>query len=300
MRENIKRDRRYSSITRRNKKPKRALRRIAVILVLAIILFSLYYFGNNAIHTDSTEVYIEGLARDLDGLRILQVSDLHGRQFGENNEILIKAISEAKPDIIAITGDLVDDYGELDQISSLAEALMKIAPTYYVTGNHEWARGFTKRIDDIFAPIGVTVLHNSFCDLKGSAGGTIVLAGIDDPNGRADMESREHLIGRIRESRADVPVLLLAHRNDPSFYTDLDVSLVICGHGHGGIIRLPFIGGLIDTDRSFFPRFTEGLYDIGGTQMFVSRGLGIVKFEPRFLNRPHLPVIILRSSQVKP
>ena len=282
--------------TRGSHKPKRALRRITAAAALVAVVAVLFYVGNNTIHMDSTEVYIKGLPGDLDGLRILQVSDLHGRQFGEDNEKLIKAVNDAKPDIIAITGDLVDEIGELDQLPSLAKALSEIAPVYYVTGNHEWAHGLTGRIDDIFAEAGVTVLHNSFSDLKGSDGGGLVLAGIDDPNGRADMESREHFIERIRESRADAPIVLLAHRNDPHYYEDLDVSLVICGHGHGGIIRIPLVGGLIGTDRSLFPRFTGGLYDIGGPRMFVSRGLGGYEFEPRLFNRPHLPIIILRSS----
>ena len=126
-------------------------------------------------------------------------------------------------------------------------------------------------------------------------GQTIVLAGADDPNAYRDMDTPADLLTRIRaEVPGDPYVALLYHRNNSlSLWSSLQPDLVLAGHGHGGVIRLPLVGGLLGVDRQLFPKDCEGLYTTGRTTLAVSRGLGGV----RLFNRPHLPTIVLKRAQ---
>ena len=170
----------------------------------------------------------------------------------------------------------------------LLPKLVEIAPTYYVTGNHEWRRGDTEAVIDRIEACGVTALRNDYLVL----GEGMVLAGAEDPNGYADMEKPHQFMARIRsEVGGDPYVAMVYHHNDSiDLWANLDADLVLAGHGHGGVIKLPFIGGLLGVDREFFPDDAEGLYEKGRTTLAVSRGLGGI----RLWNRPHLPTIVLK------
>ena len=144
---------------------------------------------------------------------------------------------------------------------------------------------------------GVTVLSNE-CTVLERGGGTLVLAGGDDPNGYADQKTPEALAEEIRSVFGDPFWLLLAHRNNyfERTYSRLGADLVITGHGHGGLIRLPFTDGLVSVERTFFPSYTAGFYSANGGELFVSRGLGnnTVPFQGfRLFNRPELAVVTL-------
>ncbi len=287
----------YAPQKRKGKRRKpRPFKKFITVLLTMGVLAAMLYWGNSSIKTEYVTVEIEGLPSDLNGVRIAQLSDLHGKQFGRDNKKLLQAVREAEPDIIALTGDLVDHENQLEHLPQFTRELARIAPVYYVTGNHEWASHLTDSLDEILPQSGATVLHNSYSTIEGELGGEFILAGIDDPNCNADAETPPELIGRIRDSFPNTPIVLLAHRNNPKYYENLDVSVAICGHGHGGIIRLPFVGGLLGTDRALFPEYSSGLYAIGTPQMFVSRGLGNVSIELRIFNRPQLPVLILKSK----
>ena len=126
----------------------------------------------------------------------------------------------------------------------------------------------------------------------------MVLAGIDDPNGYADQKSPETVAAEVRAAWGDPFWMLLAHRNDhfPEQYSLLGADLVISGHGHGGVIRLPFTDGLVSTDRTFFPSYTAGLYEKNGSTLFVTRGLGNTGPSFRLFNRPEVAVLTLRRG----
>lgn len=239
------------------------------------------------------------LPEAFNGFRICVVSDVHCKQFGENNETLLAAVAELRPDLIAVTGDLVDQYHTepgMDMVEPLCTGLAAIAPTYYVTGNHEWALG-TRAVRELKQTIegcGVTVLSNEYLTLERD-GQRIVLAGIDDPNGYADQKTLPQLMTEIRAALGDPYVVLLAHRNDGALYRECGVDMTVCGHAHGGLIRLPFTDGLIGVDRSFFPDWTAGVYPLDGGWMMVSRGLGNSGITFRLWNRPHLPLVILTA-----
>ncbi len=233
-----------------------------------------------------------------EGLRVSVVSDVHCAQFGEDNKALLKAVAGQEPDLIAITGDLLDRFHtDYDMVEPLCRGLAAIAPTYFVTGNHEWALGTraVKGLKQTIAACGVTVLSNEFLPLERD-GQTLVLAGIDDPNGFADQKTLPELMDEIRAAYGEAFVLLLAHRNDGELYSGCGVDVTVCGHAHGGLVRLPFTDGLISVERTLFPTWTAGVYELTHGQMMVSRGLGNSGPTFRVFNRPHLPLVVLTQG----
>ena len=205
--------------------------------------------------------------------------------------------AEQEPDIIAITGDLIDQALQLEDIPALARGLADIAPTYYVTGNHEWGIRQANEVKLLLEQNGVIPLTNEYVTLE-REGQTIVLAGVDDPNGPYDQKTGPELRAEIAAELGDVYTILLSHRDTVEEYGAWGYDLVLCGHGHGGIIRIPFVDkGLLSTDRTFFPKYDGGLYELsGGGYCMVSRGLGsntVPAQAFRLFNRPHLPVIVL-------
>ena len=150
-------------------------------LLALLVLF--VYWDNTALRTDSLTYTSTALPAEFDGLRIVQLSDLHNREFGKNNQRLYAAVKQAAPDLIFLTGDLVDEYAEapIPYAKAVGKALSAIAPTYYVTGNHEWAHGnaAVEELKTALRESGVTVLSNQFVPLERN-GQTIFIAGIDD------------------------------------------------------------------------------------------------------------------------
>jgi len=280
-----------------NKKRNRKSRRRAVfaIIFIAIILAITIYDSNNRIITEEFPVSSLKLPDSFNGYRIVQITDLHGKTFGKDNSQLVSAVKAAKPDIIVITGDLIENANSGDWARSLLSKLVTIAPVYFVTGNHEWASGGLVNLFQIMNDVGVKALRNEFLLLtKGKD--SIVLAGVDDPNGFADQKTPMQLFTEIQSKQPNKYTVLLAHRNTMlDTYAAIGADLVITGHSHGGIIRLPFIGGIIGTDGTLFPKYDAGFFIKGSTVMFVSRGLGPVWNIPRFLNNPQVAVLILKK-----
>ncbi len=277
------------------------LRWVAGLLALAAggwAWFQWQCWGLQATHTDAA---LAGLPEGFDGYRIVHLSDLHGHEYGEGSRELLALVREQGPDLIVMTGDMIDQEGQLQMIPALAKGLAAIAPTFYVTGNHEWAlgTGAVKKLKSLLSQCGVAVLSNQYEVLERN-GSRIVLAGVDDPNGYADQTTPEGLYARIGGSAPGLFTVLLAHRNDRfGQYAAAGYDFVLSGHGHGGIVRLPFVGGLVGTSRQFFPKWTSGLYTVGDSTLFVSRGLGnnTVPFRGfRVFNRPELAVITLKAG----
>ena len=275
--------------------------RLLPALILLAALLGALRWGNTSIETEQFTFASAELPAPFDELRAVVLTDLHGRKFGKNNETLLAAVEAQEPDYIFLVGDLVDERTEDTQgyAASLGAALSGIAPTYFVTGNHEWARGTdeAERIKTTLTDSGVSVLSNEFCELS-RGGDTIVLAGIDDPNGYADQKTPEMLATEIYASYGDPFWVLLAHRNDrfAGQYSLLGANLTVSGHGHGGCIRLPLTDGLLGTQHDLFPSHTAGFYTDNGAAVFVSRGLGNVGRTFRIFNRPQVAVITLERG----
>ena len=284
----------------------RRKRRILLWLLIAAAVIAVgvlwFRWQQRAIESTVTQVELSALPEEFDGFRIVHLSDLHGYEYGENSGELLARVREQSPDLIVMTGDMVDRENQMEMIPALAKGLAAIAPTYYVTGNHEWALGTAavRELKGVLEQCGVIVLSNRFEVLERN-GGQLVLAGVDDPNGYADQKTPEELYAEIAADCPGLFTLLLAHRNDRfDQYAAAGYDLVLSGHGHGGIVRLPFTDGLLGTSRNFFPTWTAGIYTLGDSTLFVSRGLGnntVPVRGFRLFNRPDLAILELKAIQ---
>ncbi len=274
----------------------RKLRRFfLVLLILAALLGLAVWDSQTRLVTDEFTVGNSLLPDAFEGFRIVHLSDLHATSFGEGNERLLSAVRDAEPDIICVTGDMVDGprEEEEDYVRTLMTGLTAIAPVYFVSGNHEWAVGWARELFDLLEELGVTVLRNKYVTLERD-GARIVLAGVDDPNGLRDQKTPEEVMKDIDETYPGDYVVMLAHRDtELETWSRLGVDLVLCGHAHGGLIRLPFTDGLVAPGQGLFPTWTAGVYEEGGTQMLVSRGFTGSHGCPRLFNNPEIAVAVL-------
>ncbi len=275
---------------------RRSKRRRIALLAAAALLAALLLDSRFRLVTTGYELRFASLPPAFDGFRVVQLSDLHGACFGRENARLLRAVRAEEPDLIALTGDLVDSRSDLAQTEALLTRLTEIAPVCYVSGNHEWSERLLPRLTPILARCGVRYLRNESVELA-RGGARIVLAGVEDPNGPLDMPRPDEVIAQCRETHPDDFLLLLGHRNDwIERYPDLDADLVLCGHAHGGVVRIPGVGGLLGTDRRLFPEHTEGVHDSGRYRLVISRGLGSGARIPRLFNNPELVCVTLRSA----
>ena len=286
--------------TNQVQKRRHPLRWVAALLILLAVGWCFLQWQLWGIQVTVTQVGVHGLPDGFEGLRIVQISDLHGHEYGQDSEALLALVAQQAPEFIVVTGDLIDQESHLAMVPALARGLAAIAPTYYVTGTHEWAVGGVPRLKGILTECGVTVLSNQYVTLERN-GDSLVLAGVDDPNGYADQKTPEELYGEIQREAGDLCTILLAHRNDRfDQYAAAGYDLVISGHAHGGIVRLPFTDGLLGTDRKLFPTWTAGVYTLGDSTLFVSRGLGnntVPIHGFRLFNRPDLAVLELTGEE---
>lgn len=269
-------------------------RRFGAILGLLLCCLLFVWWDNWRLVTEAVCVPVAGLSEELSGTRIAVLSDLHDRIFGQHNERLIETVAQSEPDLIALCGDLADTEYQPDEIQILAERLGQIAPVFYVTGNHEWAAKIVPELTEQLEACGVTILANDYCFITRD-NASFVLAGVHDPNGPYDMKTPQQLVEQIRSECADpIPVVVLCHRNDTlQQWAGLGVEAVLCGHGHGGIVRLPGLGGLFGPGGDWRPEYTAGLYRQGHTSMAVSRGLGGTL---RIFNPPQIMIAVLKPE----
>ena len=273
-------------------------RKTAVLLVLtALLAAGFLLWGNCSLQTTETALVSPALPPAFDGLRIVELADLHGRVFGRGSRRLLAAVRRAEPDLICIDGDLFDEHTDLAMLPPLLRGLCAIAPVYYVTGNHEWRVPGLRGILAQMRACGVTVLQDDWRVLRRGEDALIV-AGTDDPCGPAERKTPAELIADIRAEAGEAAfLLLLTHRNDQlPQWSALGVQAVLAGHCHGGVVRLPFVGGLFGTDRRLFPAWDAGLYRQGETALYVSRGLGYTNVHFRLFNRSEVAVIVLRRG----
>ena len=242
------------------------------------------------------------LPEDFHGFRIAHLSDLHNTEFGKENVRLLRKLMKAAPDVIVITGDILDS-NRTDTAVALAFAAnaLNIAPCYYVTGNHEGSIDTYENFKKDLKALGVIVLENEYRVLeRGNA--KIRLYGIDDPNVCHDGiwgDPAAVTAQRLENLQIDSETysILLSHRPDlMEVYAAGEVDLVLSGHVHGGQFRIPFMGGLYAPSQGFFPEYNAGLYQLNDTQMIVSRGLGNSSFPLRLNNRPEIVLITLQSK----
>ena len=267
---------------------------LAAVLVPALLIWLLW--ANSSPAATQVTVASGALPEAFEGFKIAHVSDLHNAVFGRKNEKLLSLIRAAEPDIIAITGDLIDSrHTDIDSALAFVEAAAEIAPVYYVTGNHESRLDFDA-IEPRLIAAGARVLRNEAEDI-GRGGERIRLAGIDDPSFIRTGETAEERAAAELEQLGDgggTFTVLLAHRPElVEVYAEYGAGLVLSGHAHGGQVRLPLLGGLYAPGQGLLPEYDSGLYSLGETQMVVSRGLGNSVAPLRVNNRPELVIVTL-------
>lgn len=280
---------------------------VMLLVALPLLLAALIAIGNNWLQTTAFEVESARLPDSFDGFCVVQVSDLHGHLFGRNHTRLLEAIRRAKPDLIAVTGDLTRaGLWRAAYVDGLARELHDIAPVFFVTGNHDHYAGDLPRLLRVLEDNGVRVLSGTRIEIHWGSQ-SIVIAGIDDPRafGREE-ETRGGAcslwLTALDELRAaigrEIFCVLLSHRPEAiTEYERLGFDLVLSGHAHGGQVRLPFIGPLYAPDQGWFPSLAVGVHRRGATTLVVSRGLGNSTMPIRVLNRPELVVVRLRSAR---
>ncbi|SEL43846.1 metallophosphoesterase [Ruminococcus albus] len=274
------------------RKPKLTKKKIIILSAVIVLLTIFCIFQNKYLTVTEYTFTSPKVTTASDGFTIMQISDLHNAEFGRNNSRLISKIKENSPDIIVITGDIVDsNHTNIDTAIELCNQATKIAPCYYITGNHEMWLDATES-EKLYSGInsaGVTILDNTTVILDND----IYLTGLGD----------DHLYnGTLAELSKTVPEnalhIVLAH--EPQYleeeYTLSSPDLIITGHAHGGQFRLPFIGGIVAPDQGFFPKYTSGEYKSGDTTMYVSRGLGNSVIPLRLFNTPELNLLKIKTK----
>lgn len=271
-----------------------------VMAGIAALLLIWMVWGNRTVGVTDYIVSSDKLPEAFDNYKIAVVSDVHNAEYGENNRLLISVIQKENPDMIAITGDLVDaNKTDMEAAKNLAKQLVELAPCYYVTGNHEaWIGEQYQELEEKLLDIGVNILHDRAVKVIKN-GETIQIAGLDDLYfAGGDLSVQENrLKTRLQEMNlTEDYCILLSHR--PEFfhiYVSENVDLTVSGHTHGGQFRLPFVGGVIAPNQGIFPKYDAGKYSENGRIMIVSRGIGNSIIPVRFHNRPEVAVVELHG-----
>ena len=268
------------------------------ILAAAVFLT----WQNNAIEITKHKYTNNKLPNDFNGFRILHVSDFHNKNFHGR---LINKMKEINPDIIVITGDLIDRRRtNLKVAEEFIKKAVKTAPTYYVSGNHEQLSEHYTKLKEILKKYNVINMDDSYITLN-KKGGKIGLTGVaapvqiknekDEKFMDNDSYIKNILENLSQNSHADFNILI-AHRPEQiHIYKEFDFDLIFSGHAHGGQIRIPFVGGILSPNQGFFPKYSEGIHKENSTSMVVSRGLGNSLFPFRIFNRPELVVVDLKK-----
>lgn len=275
---------------------------LTALIILALIAAAAAFLikdSRDDLEISRYEVKSQKLPESFDGFKIVQLSDLHGAEFGEDGMELVEKVKELEPDMIALTGDFVTDEGDLAAVKKLAGRLTELCPVYFVSGNHEFGSGLAVKVRNILERAGVKYLSNEYLTISRGED-EILLGGVEDPLAYADMLSPDELAQKMNDAAPDAFKILLGHRNYwMTEYPELPVDLIFCGHAHGGLIRIPGVGGLIGTDRRLFPDFDAGQFNNGRYTLIVSRGLGNSVPIPRIFNRPEIVCVELSSAYAR-
>lgn len=275
------------------------------LAVLAALLLAGNAWANARVWNARVEIRDEKIPAAFDGFVLCQVSDVHNEARGEGNAALLRALREAAPDLICITGDFLDSRRtDLDFALELAGQLAEIAPAVYVTGNHEARLKDLSALEAGLAARGVRVLRDGWTPLA-CGGEEIALIGLDDPGFAAGegwtlsegLDQTQARLSALLAQAGDRFSLVLSHRPEllPA-YAEAGADLVLSGHAHGGQVRLPGIGGLFAPGQGILPRLTSGVHARGETRLVVSRGLGNSAFPLRVFNPPEIVTVTLRAG----
>ena len=282
-------------------------RTMVVLIVIAAVLVAFAAvclwgaWENTAVQLHRISAADERLPSAFDGFTFAHVSDLHNTQFGQDQSQLCALIAEAKPDAIVVTGDVIDKRRPgTEHALDFFERAVRIAPVYYVTGNHEAASREYPALRAAIGAMGVTVLDD--CALALERGGErITLAGVNDPIFTTSEAEKNAQLMRTKledvfKEREHFTVLLTHRPELFAVYREMGADLIFAGHAHGGQFRLPWGQGVIAPNQGLFPKYTQGMYEEEGAKMVVSRGLGNSSIPIRLNNRPEVVAVTLKKG----
>ncbi len=281
---------------------------ISILVFVVVITIIITIFSNVCIKISEYTISLNELKGSA---KVVIISDLHGKEYGRDNRRLLAKISEQKPDAIFAVGDMLDDShakNDFSEIIKLFSGLLDIAPVYFSYGNQE--KEYNSDIIDEFVKTitenGVVVLDDSFvdCEIGGQrirVGGTM---GHAFPFGRTkeEFESSSEYIFLKDMEKTSLPTIVLAHMPDTFIFNGAhtywsNIDLVVSGHTHGGVVRLPFVGGVYSPMQGMFPEYDYGFYMLGeNMQMVITSGLSGYKFIPRVFNLPEICVLNLTAK----
>lgn len=273
-----------------------------------------YKYETESLEITKYEIENEKIPKEFNNFKIVQISDLHNKSFGKGNKRLLEKIDSQNPDIVVITGDLVEgDNKDFDVALNLIDELLKKYKVYHIIGNHE-QKSLIKKHKQLYKTYfdklykkNIVNLDNEKIRIK-KDGKYINIYGLIIPleyypyffknyeNKNMKLE-QDFINNKLGEINRDEYNILLAHT--PFFFEDYEkygVDLVLAGHVHGGIIRLPKVGGLLSPNREFFPKYDFGKYIKNNTTMLLSKGLGGSKVLIRFACKPEIVSITLKSK----
>ncbi len=284
------------------------IKKLIIVMILLIFIITFCYWQNNNIVVTNIDYVNSKIPSGFNGYKILQISDLHNKEFGANQKNLISLTKEINPDIIVITGDLIDsrrtNKDNMNIATSYIKSAVDIVPVYYVSGNHESRSDLYDELKIIFEEYGVINMDNTHKNIQLN-GVNISLLGLADicfnpidnyeyPNSPF---SFDEILGNLKTESKNNFTILLSHRPELiTLYAKENIDLVFSGHAHGGQIRLPFLGGIIAPDQGFFPKYTSGIHRLNSTSLVISRGLGNSLAPQRIFNRPELVVVTLSNE----
>ncbi len=271
-------------------------------LIILALLAVWIFIDNRRLTSSRYRIKSNRLPDSFSGFKIVQVSDLHGASFGRENSRLLSRISAERPDIIVITGDLINSREtDIAAAERFCRAAGEIAPVFFSSGNHESRLENYSSLREKLQSSGVTVLENESVKFEKN-GETIVISGIQDPRFVTDY-NYDNSLAAVRLALEKMSLkkedfnLLLSHRPElMAAYKEQKIDLVFSGHAHGGQFRLPPFGGLFVPNQGFFPRYDAGLFGEDKTQMIVSRGLGRSIIPFRIFNPPDLVIAELTKQ----
>ena len=259
---------------------------MTIIILVLIVVIVFLYAQNHWLQVSNYSLAFSELPKEFDGYKVVHLSDLHDQTFGENQKKILDKVNVINPDIIVFTGDLIDHRRyDLNSSMDLIHGLAGKYKVYYVTGNHEAWTGKIQEIEKSLVEAGVVVLRNDIQTIELN-GAQINIIGIDDPDFGKNLPVYE----------LDRFSIMLSHRSElVEYYEDTKVDVVFTGHAHGGQFRL-FNKGFVSPNQGFFPKYTQGVHELGDTKLVISRGLGNSLFPFRIFNRPEIVVVELKKK----
>jgi len=279
-----------------------------IIAAIFIVLFLTAAFWHGLV----MRKYIIYSDKIRERVTLVLVTDLHGHIFGKNQKNIAAKIKRADPDIILLGGDIYNLLASTPAkgAEQFFDAVRKIAPTYYVTGNHDMV--VSRRVYNLkkkVAARGITVLDNKYTELDIN-GNNIIIGGVDDPgtNRKGDSDEYKREQENIWENNIGSYFIeleddgrykiLLSHRPEKTdIYAKLPFDLILSGHSHGGQWRVPFIlNGFFAPHQGFFPKYAGGVYSYRGKVHIVSRGVSVQPMSPRIFNPPEVVSITIQNK----